>query len=126
MTTPAVTIQDAIDYCADNIAELCFDSAESIKTNMNTWVASLFGAAGIFTDTENNGQRRVIDWRGPTNMANESIEGPLAGDCGLIGCSNVIDAVVRTLCAVRDATAAGATSGPQQTATIAAFNTAWT
>jgi hypothetical protein len=126
VTTPAVTIQDAIDFCADNIAELTFDGLVSIKTRMNAWIASIFGAAGAFTNVENNGQRRVIDWRGPTDMANESIEGPLAGDCGLIGSSNVIDAVVRTLCAVRDATIAGATTGAQEIATIAAFNVNWT
>lgn len=127
MTTPAVTIQDAIDFCADNIAELSFDGVVSIKDRMNDWIAEMFGqVAGIFVDVANAGQRRVIDWRGPTDMANESIEGPLAGDAGLIGTSNTIDAVVRTLCAVRDSRLANAITVAQETATIAAFNTNWT
>lgn len=133
MTTPAVTIQDAIDFCANNISELAWDGVVSIKTRMNTWVAAIFGDAGAFppnnnqNETQNiNNQRWVTNWRGLTNTANRSIEGPAPGDAGLVGVSNVIDAVFRTLCAVRDATAAGATTGAQQTLTIAAFNAAWT
>lgn len=129
MTTPAVTIQNAIDFCADNIAQLTFDGAVAIKTRMDAWVSAMFGAAGAFPTTKNTieqgGQRRVIDWRGHNDIANATIEGPAAGQCGLFGCSNVIDAVVRTLCAVRDARAVNQITAGQQTLTIAAFNAQW-
>jgi hypothetical protein len=128
VTTPAVTIQDAIDFCADNIAELSYDGVVSIKTRMTDWIDDVFGAAGVFPPSfiGDDGQRRVIDWYGTNVLANEAIEGPAAGDSGVVGTCACIDAVVRTLCAVRDATAAGSTTVGQRTATIAAFNTQWT
>jgi len=129
MTTPAVTIQDAIDFCADNIAELSYDGVVAIKPRMDAWVAAMFGAAGIFTDVSDAGQRTVIDWHGINTKASAAIEGSNPGDAGVVSTSGVIDAVSRTLCAVRDAvvlTAVTKVTAAQRTATIAAFNAQWT
>lgn len=128
MTTPAVTIQDAIDFCADNIAELVFDGVVDVSARASAWIAAMFEDAGAFppSDNPNAGQRRVIDWY-PTNLvAVDEIEAAGAGGCGLLGSAALINAVTRTLCAVRDARLAGAITVAQQTATIAAFNAQWT
>jgi len=125
MTTPAANISEAVEFCADNIAELSYDAGVSIKTRMNDWIADLFAAGGIFTDVANAGQRRVIDWRGPSVLASAQIEGPLAGDSGVVGTSAVIDLVSRVLCAVRAAAGTGITVA-QRDATVTAFNTQWT
>lgn len=125
MTTPAATIQQAIDYCAGNIGLLTFNGAVSIYTRMSTWLSTLFTAATpLFTQTD--GDRTVSDWRVPTDMAQAQIEGPGVGACGLIGCSAVIDVVTRTLSAVRDSTTANYITTAQRAAVIAAFNTSWT
>lgn len=125
MTTPATTIQDAIDYCDDNIGQISYDGMVSLQTQMAGWIATMFGASGIFTDVDNDKQRRVIDWYGTNNQAYDMIEGPTPGSSGVESTSAVINAVVRTLYAVRDARIALAISAAQQTATITAFNLYW-
>lgn len=127
MTTPAVTIQDCIDYCGDNIAEISYDAMVSVQTQMAGWITTMFGsAAGIFRALEPAGQRRVADWYGVNNQAYDLIESATPGTTGVESTSAVIDAVVRTLYAVRDARAATQISAAQVTATIAAFNLYWT
>lgn len=127
MTTPATTIQEAIDLAADNIAELAYDGVVSLASRMTDWVDGMFVApAGIFIDVNSAPQRRVLDWFGPTRRAQDEIEGPNPGDAGLLGTSAVIDVVTRALCAVRDSALAGAITGTQETDTVTLFNTAWT
>lgn len=125
MTTPAVTIQDAIDYASDNIGSLSYDATASLQLLMSGWIAGMFGTSGIFTDVGNAGQRRVIDWYGANNQAYDTIESATPGSTGVVSTSAVIDAVVRTLYAVRDARLAGAITSAQQIATIALFNLQW-
>lgn len=127
MTTPATTIQEAIDLAADNIAELSYDGVVALASRMTDWVDGMFVApAGIYIDVDSTSQRRVLDWFGPTRRAQAEIEGPNPGDSGLIGTSAVIDAVTRALCAVRDSALAGAISATQETDTVTLFNLAWT
>lgn len=126
MTTPATTIQEAIDLAADNIAELAYDGVVSVATRMTEWVDGMFGPAGIYTDVDNASQRRVLDWFGATRRAQAEIEGANPGDAGLVGTSAVIDVVTRALSAVRDSALAGAITGAQQTDTVTLFNSAWT
>lgn len=130
MTTPAVTIQNAIDFCADNIADLSFDAVVSVHTRMTTWLGAMFGTSGIFppgtVERDPAGNRMVSDWYGYSNHALASLDGAGVGQGGILGTNNLIDAVSRTLCAVRDARAGNHIEASQQTSTIAAFNTAWT
>lgn len=130
MTTPAANIGETIEFCADNIAEISYDGMISVKTRMGEWIAAIFGlptsTTAIFTDVASNRQRRVLDWWGPSIQASEAIEGPAAGDAQIGGTSAVIDVVVRTLCAVRAARAAGAITQAQEDDVVAAFNTSWT
>lgn len=126
MTTPAATIQEAIDFCSDNIGQISYDGTFSLQTRMTSWITAMFGAAGIFTDVESAPQRTVLDWYGTNNQAFDLIEGAAPGSTGVESTSAVIGAVVRTLYAVRDARLASYITAGQQTATIAAFNVAWT
>jgi hypothetical protein len=130
VTTPAADIQDAIEFCADNIAELSYANVVSIKTRMTAWIAELFGAptstTAIFTNVESAGQRRVLDWWAFNIQANEAIEGPLPGDASIGSTCGVIDVVSRTLCAVQAAQDAGAITQAQEDDVVAAFNTEWT
>jgi len=124
MTTPAVSIQDAINFCSDNIGQISYDGTTSIQTQMAGWIATMF--SGVFTDVDNGNQRTVIDWRIANNLAYAQIEGPTPGTTGVFSTSAVIEAVTRTLCAVQVANSAGYVSNAQVTATIAAFNLYWT
>lgn len=132
MTTPAANIQQAIDYCAGNIGLLTFNGAVSIDARMGTWISTLFGAsAGIFPLPADNSEqspneRTVTNWHVWNDIARAQIEAVGAGGCGLIGCSAVIDAVTRTLFAVRDAAAASRITVAQRNAVVTAFNTNWT
>lgn len=127
MTTAAANIQEAIDYCAANVGQLTFDGAVSIDTRMGTWISTVFtGSAAIFASPESANERTVSDWRIYSDMAKAKIEGAGAGQCGLVGCSAVIDAVTRVLFATRDAAQAGRITTTQRDAVVAAFNTNWT
>ena len=128
MTTVAANITQAIAVAADNIAELSYDAIVNIKTRMDAWGLAIFGtgtppAGGLFVNVESNAERRVIDWLGLNNMANATTFGI---DPGILVTSAIIDAVIRTLCAVRDAQLAGAITAAQQTAVVTAFNAQWT
>ncbi len=127
MTTVAANIQQAIDYCAGNIGQLTFNGAVSISARMTTWISTLFsGASPIFADPASANERTVSDWRIQSDIAKAQIEGAGAGQCGLVGCSAVIDAVTRALFATRDAALASRITTTQRDAVVAAFNTNWT
>lgn len=126
MTTVAANIQQAIDVCGANIADLSYTGVVAIQTRMSGWITAMFGAAGIFAALEPAGQRRVADWYGINNLAYDTIPSATPGTTGVEPTSIVIDAVVRTLYAVRDSALASAISTAQRNSTVTAFNLYWT
>lgn len=126
MTTPAVTIQDAINFCSDNIGQLSYDAVHAIQPRMTTWITTLFSKGGIFANVDSDPQRTVIDWYIANNNALDQCEGSTPGSTGVFSTSAVIEAVTRTLCAVQVAKNNGYITSAQQTAVIAAFNINWT
>lgn len=131
---PAANIDEAIEFCATDIAAMSYDPAESLFDQMVLWIDGMFLESGIFKPSLNPpassgadrpGQRAVTDWYAQHLMAKAEIEGPAPGDASVVGTSAVINAVVRVLYAVKQATLAGGSTVAQQTATVALYNATW-
>lgn len=126
---PAVTIDDCITNCAQNIANLSYGAVLSLKTHFQSWTDGLFAeAAGIFKPSHNDteeGQRRVTNWYGYHLQALGTIEGAGVGQSGVLGTSTCIDAAFRVLNAIKFARSDGVITAAQQTAVIALFNAQW-
>lgn len=126
----AANIDDVIAFAATDIAEVSYGGVLSLFTQMNLWIAGMFGeAAGIFPPTANEqrspGQRPVSDWYAEHLKARDAIEGPGVGASGVVGTSACIDAVVRVALAVKYATLATLITPAQQTAVVNLYNAVW-
>jgi hypothetical protein len=141
----ALTIDEAIAFASDNIANLSYGNVFSLYTRFQSWITGMFSeATGIYKPSANPAQaapagpRVVTDWLANHLMAQQLIEGPLAGQglgsfsynnnpgwSGVIGTSAVSDAVTRVLSAVKFATINSQITAGQQTATVALFNLTW-
>ncbi len=125
----ASNIDDVIAFAALDIAQISYGGVDSLLTQTDLWIAGMFAQAGIFPPSENEqkspGQRPVTDWLAAHLMARAEIEGPLAGDSGVVGTSAVINAVVRVASAVKLATIATYITSAQQTAVVALYNAVW-
>jgi hypothetical protein len=130
---PAANIDQAIAMSAANIAALSYGGVTSLYTRMNSWMTGMFSqASGIFKPSANPGpevnepgQRVITDWYAQHFLARAAIEGQAAGQSGLVGTSEVINAVVRVLYAVKYAVIAGRATSSQQTAVVTLYNASW-
>lgn len=123
----AADIDEAITFAPGDIANIAYDTslALSLYTQMGLWITGIFTT--IFPPASDQtaypNQRTVTDWNYTNQAALESIEGPAVGDAELPGTSNTIDAVVRTLTAVKYATINGFITGAQETLVVTLYNT---
>ena len=127
---PAVTIDDVITLAPTDIADLSYGGVKSLYTQMGLWIAGMFASTtAIFPASANDGQypnqRVVTDWYAQHELALVSIEGQGVGQSGVIGTSEVINAVVRVAYAVKNAQAAALISGAQVAAVITLYNATW-
>lgn len=121
MPPAATTIPECIEFCPNYTALVAYESADSLLTQFDLWLAGLFGAAGVFPQPNGNASatvRAITNWYAQHVIAREEIEGPLAGDAGPVGVAAVINAVVRILYAINTHA-----TNAQKTAVIALFNT---
>lgn len=134
MPAPAANIDEAIAFAPNYIAQVSYGTvappALSLKTQTELWIAGMFSeATGIFPPSGdpilNPGQRVVTNWLSAHVIALGEIEGPAAGDAGVVGTSAVINAVERVLFAVKFGVVNGNITALQQTAVVALFNTVW-
>ncbi len=116
----ASNIDDVIAFAALDIAQISYGGVDSLLTQTDLWIAGMFAQAGIFPPSENEQKSP-----GQRLMARAEIEGPLAGDSGVVGTSAVINAVVRVASAVKLATIATYITSAQQTAVVALYNAVW-
>lgn len=132
----AVTIDDAIAYASTDIATLSYAGVKSLYTQMGLWITGMFGSplaasttTGIFPPSQNTtkdpGQRVVTDWVAQSVIAKSAIEGTTAGSSKVPGTSAVIEAVVRTLYAVKFGVTNTNITAAQRTAVIALYNLTW-
>lgn len=124
------TITEAIQVAASDIATISYGGVRSLSVQMQLWIDSIFSeATGVFPPSANTakdpGQRLVTDWLYTNKAAKLAIEGAAPGASGLVGTAACINAVERTLLAVRDARLADQITAAKQTAVIAAYNAAW-
>ena len=123
----AANIDQAITFAPGDIANIAYDTSLmfSLFTQMGLWVTGIFTT--IFApeddDTAYPNQRVVTDWNFTNQAALDSIEGPAIGDAELPGTTNTIDAVVRTLTAVKYGTINGYVSGADETLVVTLYNT---
>lgn len=127
---PVATITEAIQVAATDIAALSYGGVDSLSVQQQLWIDAIFGElAGVFPPSQNltrdPGQRLVTDWLYTNLAAKRAIEGVGVGASGVVGTSAVIDAVERTLLAVRDATLAGEITTAKQTLVVTAYNSVW-
>lgn len=124
----AADIDDVIAFASTDIAEVSYGGIESLFTQMQEWIDGVFAESGIFPPSSNEtnaGQRQITNWYAESLLARDTIEGPAAGDSGLVSTSNVINAVVRTAYAVKYAAIEGSITGAQQTAVVTLYNNVW-
>lgn len=126
----AANIDDVIAFTSTDVAEVSYGNVLSLFTQMNLWIAGMFSeATGIFPPSQNAvkspGQRPVSDWFSEHVKARDLIEGPAAGQSGVVGTSACIDAVVRVATAVKFATINSLILPAQQTAVVTLYNAVW-
>lgn len=125
----AANIDEAIAFAPTDIAEVSYGGVLSLETQMNAWIAGMFvEAAGIFPPSNNEtqaGQQRITNWLFTNLQARDAIESPAPGGSGLVSTTACINAVVRTLSAVKFATIDGAVTLVQQAAVVALYNVVW-
>lgn len=126
----AANIDAAIAATAVDVATVSYIAPpQSLFVQMSAWIAGMFSqATGIFPPSDDDGvpgQRVVTDWFATHLLARAEIEGPLAGDAGVVGTSAVINAVVRVLYAVKYGVINGDITSGQQNAVVALYNLVW-
>lgn len=125
----ALNIDEAIAFAPTDIAEVSYGGILSLFTQMNLWLAGMFSEpTGIFPPSNNAtqaGQQRVTNWLFTNLQARDAIEGPGPGASGLVSTTACINAVVRTLSAVKFAQNDGAITPAQQAAVVALYNAVW-
>jgi hypothetical protein len=125
----AVTIDDVIALCADDIAIVSYGGTKSLFTQMQLWIAGMFGDAGIFPGIANTrkdpGQRVVTDWYAQHLIALNEIEGSGVGESGVVGTSATIDAVYRVANAVKYGVLNSNITSAQQSAVVTLYNATW-
>ncbi len=126
---PAANIDEVIAFASPQIAAVSYGGVDSLFAKTTLWIDGLFGEAGPFPPSLDSqrtpGQRTVTNWYAAHVMARADIEGPGIGDSGVVGTSEVINAVERVASAVKFAAINADISGAQQTAFIALYNTIW-
>src|SRR5678815_3531350 len=94
MGTPAADIDEAIDTCDNNVAEVAYGAGSgpptlSLYDQFQLWIAGMFSeATGIFKPSGNetsSNQRVVTDWLSQHIIARSEIEGQAIGDAGIVG-----------------------------------------
>lgn len=122
----ATNIDECINEAIGDIAAVSFGGAPpSLFTQMNAWIAGMFGPTGIFVDDQIDAQRQVIDWYFFSLDARSAIEGPLPANAGIVGNGRVTDVVVRTLWATKVAQQQGWITTAQRDAVVVLYQTLW-
>lgn len=125
----AANIDQAIAFAPTDIAQVSYQAVQSLLTQMNAWLAGIFSEpTGVFPPSNNEtqaGQQRVTNWLFTNLQARDAIESPAPGGSGLVSTTACINAVVRTLSAVKYATIDGATTVAQENAVVAVYNLVW-
>ena len=122
----AANIDEAIQFGPFNIAAVSADPGKSLLTQLDAWITPMYRKV-IFPNTETRAVRNVTDWAAPTYIARAVVAAQGAGnlDTNEVAVACVLDAVNRSLWAVKIATNLGYITGAQQTAVVAAYNAAW-
>jgi hypothetical protein len=116
----AVDIDEAIRDCDQDVAA----KIATLLATMNTWIAGMFmSVTAIFgPDREPNAdQRTVRDWVAPSIVARNTIEAPAS----VFAVTVVVDAVFRTLNAVKFAQINGRITTAQRDAVVALYTATW-
>jgi hypothetical protein len=124
----AVDIDEAIRDCDFDINAVSEDPLASLFAQMRDWIRNMFtNATAIFgPDVEANAnQRTVRDWVAPSFVALGMIEGTGLGQSTPFSASQVVDAVFRTLNAVKFAEINGRITTVQRDAVVTLYTATW-
>jgi hypothetical protein len=126
----AANIDEAIQYAPQNVADISRNPGLTLLNRLDDWTGTMFSPGALVGNDDLRGVRTVRDWYGPTLLARQTVvsedDPDLLTGSTLIGESQVIDVLVRTLWAVKYATINGDIAAGVEANVVLAYNAAWT